>query len=41
VTVKQIYAAILLTLAISVRLIPSTKSQLAVFSPNEANSHFD
>jgi hypothetical protein len=43
VTMKQVvvYAAILMALTISVWLIPSTKSQLAVFSPREADSHFD
>jgi hypothetical protein len=41
--VKQVivYAAMLLALTISMWLIPSTKSQLTVFIPNEANSHFD
>jgi hypothetical protein len=41
--VKQVivYAAILLALTISMWLIPSMKSRLAVFMPHEANSHFD
>ncbi|WP_280951933.1 hypothetical protein [Phyllobacterium brassicacearum] len=37
----SVYAALLLALTISMWLIPSTKSRLAAFIPNEANSHFD